>query len=245
MNEKTKIEYVTDGWTSVLLFDGQPTVILWNPRRPGISGIVKIIGKTKSEKYSTQLQDLETAFTFNENIETLKAVCVGKSYEVYFESTQRHYSKFVSVFNDRNNIYRKLPVIDKEFFYTFDRLFYYKTFGLTQEIEDFKLVDEYENVIRQGERPFVLLYQYYISQSGKYEDGDGWRSINVSPYFVIHGNHLLQAYRNLNIEPNFVLKTEKIKGNGVDEFMNNTSLINETISNYLNDEEIELINKYK
>lgn len=238
------IDYITDGWTAVLLFDNKPISIYWNSRRSEGPSLYKILNTFTKECISSQIQLNEIEYIFAKNIETITAKCFGKNYECYLEDHQRYYSKFASVFNKKNNACRTLPNSDIEFYGNSERLFDWKTFLLTQEIQDIDLVEKYEKYIRSGNRPFIIIYQSYIQQRGKYEDGYLWQSSHVSPYFVIHGNHLLQAYRNLNIEPNFILKTEKINGNKIDEFTKNKVLINEIKSNYLFIEEIEIINKY-
>lgn len=86
-----------------------------------------------------------------------------------------------------------------------------------------EVIKHYEKLILNGVRPKAVLFQAFFSDSGTYDDGSKWMSSVDSPMFILDGHHKLLAYKNLDIDPEFVLiLKERI---GQEEFSKNkTSL---------------------
>mgnify|MGYP001168708426 FL=1 len=86
-----------------------------------------------------------------------------------------------------------------------------------------EVIKNYEKLILSGLRPKAVLFQAFFNDSGTYDDGSKWMSSFDSPKFILDGHHKLLAYKNLNVEPEYVLiLKERI---GQEEFSKNkTSL---------------------
>jgi hypothetical protein len=246
IQEDLRIRYVTDGWTGVLLIDDNPVYIHWNSRSMGGPSFNKVIGgSTLVESFFADLAD-ERRLMINGKVEKIVAKAVRTKYEFYFDPTQRYYSTFVRVFNRYNNEYISIPTRDKEFYNTDVRLLNWQ-YGFIATREDFDIgqIRDVEIRLKAGQRPFVTLYQHYIAQNGVGSDGYRWHSSHVSPFFIVDANYICQAYRNLNIPPNFILYTEKVRGDGQSEFKGNEELIDRLLQQSFNEEELSLVKKYR
>lgn len=86
-----------------------------------------------------------------------------------------------------------------------------------------EVIKNYEKLILSGLRPKAVLFQAFFNDSGTYDDGSKWISSFDSPKFILDGHHKLLAYKNLNVEPEYVLILKE--RNGQEEFSKNkTSL---------------------
>ncbi len=244
MLTQTNIKYLTDSWTSILFIENTPKVIFWNSRRQGGPYFSHII----NDENNHNLENSENEeFKFENEVEIISAKSVKKTYEFYFgvNQTQRYYSNFARPFNQKNNEYLSIPNVDKVF-YHHERLFDWKSSFLPIEANlDMEKISFFEKKISEGKRFSITLYQHYISQRGVYEDGSGWLSSFASPYYIINGNEFFQAYSNKKIKPDFILYTEKIRGNENKEFNINKNLLQEIIEKYLSEEQKTLIIKYR
>jgi len=241
-----KIKHITDGWVGILFINDNPVLIHWNLRQQGSTHFVKIINKNTWQENIAAGTTKHRTLLIDGTIEKLTAEPVKKRYEFYFDPTQRYYSEFVHLFNRYNNEYTTIPTRDKEFYYTHVRVFnWQQSFLTTKEHRDDNQIRHAEDLLKSGQRPYVTIYQHYISQQGIYDDGYGWASSHISPFFIVDGNYIYRAYKNLNIAPKFVLYTEKVRGDGQREFKADTTLLNALSQRFLTEEELSLIKKYR
>jgi len=70
-------------------------------------------------------------------------------------------------------------------------------------------VKEYEELILKGQRPKAVVFQAFFNDYGTYDDGSKWMRSVDSPMFILDGHHKLLAYKNLNINSEFVLITKE------------------------------------
>jgi hypothetical protein len=66
-------------------------------------------------------------------------------------------------------------------------------------------VREYEQMILAGGRPKAVLFKADFNDEGTYEDGSKWVRSYDSPLFILDGHHKMLAYKNLQIEAEYVL----------------------------------------
>jgi hypothetical protein len=259
MMQKSNIRVITDSYTDILLYDDNPLAIHWNSKRQGGPSFFQVlednVGSINVPEFDLNIDEsiediFENRFTrlnlFTDgDYEILIAKSVKKKYEMYYKSNQRHYSSFVQMFNQKNYDYYSIPIVNTDFYYTYSRFFNWRN-------DFYPLITNFDKdlniacmqLLESGKRPFITIFQSCISQKGIYEDGSSWYHLHKSPYFIIHGNHLYEAYKKQNIKPNFILVTQKIKGDGYSEYLLNKNLINKINSLFLDKEKKDLIQNY-
>ena len=62
----------------------------------------------------------------------------------------------------------------------------------------------YEELIKKGLRPTAIIYYGLLEESGIYDDGSIWKSINRSGLYILDGHHKLMAYKRLNQAPSLM-----------------------------------------
>lgn len=85
----------------------------------------------------------------------------------------------------------------------------YFIFTQPSEILNNNRIDLYQEEIKQGKKPFAIIYSGYSTTKGTYEDGSNWQRTYQSGNFIIDGHHKLIAYKKLNKPPS-LLRIEKI-----------------------------------
>jgi hypothetical protein len=77
-------------------------------------------------------------------------------------------------------------------------------------------IKEYENMIANDLRPKAIVFEAHFNDYETYVDGSHVMSSVDSPMYILDGHHKLLAYKNLDMQPEFVLiRKERI---GKDEF---------------------------
>lgn len=151
-------------------------------------------------KYQSSLDDFSTmhysalSVVFAQEATDVKKVeDVKNNHKLYLKNNKEEVAYFSSILeNTTSGIYDG-----------------WDSFFATQPFEniDQERVEYFEEIIRNGERPFALLFNACL-QSHDYD----------SPYFILDGHHKLLAYKNLDIYPPLAVITHLPKDSKETEF---------------------------
>jgi hypothetical protein len=254
MEQKNKIRFISDKYVNILLYGDTPLIIYWNSRQQGGKSFYQIIenyefsdfeimsGMFITDVYQQAFKKLDNFVTGDYELAVVKSV--KNCYEFHYSASQRYYSNFAQVFNQKNNENYSIPIIDKEF-KNLCRVFNWKeSFRALTTSLDINSVRQYESLIKSNAKPFITIFQNCIYQKGFYEDGYSWVNLEQSPFFILYGHNLIQAYKNLQIKPNFILISKKDIGDSKSEYEKDKDLIKSLCDRFLNQANKDLIEKY-